>query len=381
MSLKFSPGAVSSLALAILILIALALGSLAIPVASWRSGEVEAPRLDIRRSQATSPTRLWIDTDAACGLESRVDPDDCLALLSISRAGTVNVAGISTVFGNADLEVTDTTTRALVNVIRAAGLSLPDVVRGAESALPRDRDIENAAADALAAALREGPLTILALGPVTNIASALQADPSSSENLQGVVAVMGRRPGHLFHPSEGQGDGILFGHGPVFSDLNFRKDPAAVAFLVSSGVPLTLIPYEAARDVIFTPTDMTRLAESGPPGEWIARRATGWMDFWQKQVGIDGFYPFDFVAAQFVLDPTNFYCATVYAWVETGWAPDWLWMLDDAGLLVGPRDAGADRSTVTYCPEVGPNGDFARFLARAPAMPFKRSVIQSRVKQ
>ena len=39
-----------------------------------------------------------------------------------------------------------------------------------------------------------------------------------------LVSVMGRRPGHIFHPSEGEGDGILFGHGPVFRDLNFDLD-------------------------------------------------------------------------------------------------------------------------------------------------------------
>jgi hypothetical protein len=140
---------------------------------------------------------------------------------------------------------------------------------------------ENEAAASLAAALREGPLTILALGPLTNIAAALRDNPALSVRVERVVAVMGRRPGHLCHPSEGKWSGLLFGHGPVFSDLNFRKDPAAVRYLLSKSVPLTLIPYEVARDVLLTPADMERLAASGPAGAWIARGARGWMEFWR----------------------------------------------------------------------------------------------------
>lgn len=45
-----------------------------------------------------------------------------------------------------------------------------------------------------------------------------------------VVAVMGRRPGHRFHPSQNVATGaMLFGHGPVFGDLNAVLDPKAVS--------------------------------------------------------------------------------------------------------------------------------------------------------
>lgn len=85
------------------------------------------------------------------------------------------------------------------------------------------------ASEALIVALETGPLTILALGPLTNIAQALTARPDLVANIARLIAVMGRRQGHLFHPAEGEGHGILFGHGPVFRDFNFDQDREAAA--------------------------------------------------------------------------------------------------------------------------------------------------------
>jgi len=92
---------------------------LSMPVQLWRTGE--APQPELRYSSPSPPSRtltkqarVWIDADAACGSGERRDPDDCLALLSLASAGQVDIAGISTVFGNAPVDVTDQVMRALV---------------------------------------------------------------------------------------------------------------------------------------------------------------------------------------------------------------------------------------------------------------------------
>lgn len=62
---------------------------------------------------------------------------------------------------------------------------------------------------------------------------------------------MGRRPGHRFHPSENGGGGVmLFGHGPILRDLNAVLDTQAVSVVLASGVPLVLILYAVARQVL-----------------------------------------------------------------------------------------------------------------------------------
>lgn len=153
----------------------------------------------------------------------------------------------------------------------------------------------------LETALRKGPLTLVALGPLTDIAATLERHPELQRNVARIVAVMGRRPGHLFHPSEGAGGGMLLGHGPVFTDFNFEQDPQAVARVLAMGLPMTLVPYEAARQVTFTEADLGRIAATGRAGRWVAERSRGWLGFWREEVGRDGFYPFDAVAAAYAV--------------------------------------------------------------------------------
>lgn len=74
---------------------------------------------------------------------------------------------------------------------------------------------------ALVKALNAGSLDYVALGPLTNLAEILQHELGLARNITRVVAVIGRRPGHRFHPSENRAAGaMLFGHGPIFRDLN-----------------------------------------------------------------------------------------------------------------------------------------------------------------
>jgi len=336
--------------LAVAGIVALGLGTFALPIRTWRTGEIAHPDIPTVRSEAARPDRIWIDTDPACGNGPRSDPDDCLALRMLARADGIELTGVSTVFGNAGIEVTDRIARDLAARLAASGYPLPDIVRGAAAATDTDTEAHAALANALAS----GRMTILALGPLTNIAAALRAEPSLADRVDRIVAVMGQHPGHLFHPSEGRGDGVLFGHGPIFSDLNFRKDPKAVSFLLSTDVPITLIPYEAARDVMVTSEDLDRIAATDAAGAWVARGAEEWLAFWQGEVGLDGFYPFDLVAARYVLRAGAFRCGTGMAYVDNGWAPEWLWILDDAGLFVEPTGEAGQGREVTYCPHIGP---------------------------
>src|SRR3546814_931153 len=120
---------------------------------------------------------------------------------------------------------------------------------------------------------------------------------------------MGRWPGHLFHPAEGAGDGILFGHGPVFRDFNFEKDRAAATLVLGMRLPTTLVPYDAARNLSLTGADLARMEADGGAAAWVASRARGWLDFWKKDIGRDGFYPFDLLAGVYTVEPRLFDCA------------------------------------------------------------------------
>jgi purine nucleosidase len=336
----------------VLVLVFLGLGTFALPVQSWRTGQQEwhgfVPLAPEQR--AALPRRVWIDTDAACGQGSWRDPDDCLALLAALSRGDLDVVGVSTVFGNASLDTTDATARELVGrFIESGGRAVP-VYRGcgrAAPACPAGQDADSA----LRRAIEQGPLTILALGPLTNVALALGPAAANRPDVH-VLAVMGRRPGHRFHPTEGRSTAaLLFGHGPVFRDLNFALDPQAATSVLGAAVPLTLIPYEAARGVPLGEDDLDRVGRQGTLGAWVAARSRGWLEQWRRAVGLDAFYPFDLVAVMYLIAPDGFDCARVLAWVGRDHRRSLFER--SAALLVAqdePPDNGvAALSTAVYC--------------------------------
>ena len=288
--------------------------TLALPVEEWRTGEQSSEPLPVVAPASMPPAarRVWIDTDAACGAGTRVDPDDCLALIYLAGRDDIEVAGISSVFGNASLDTTDWTARELSRLLAKPGKPPVAVHRGAAGPAASQAGATDAERG-LTQALSAGRLTILALGPLTNLAAVLSERPDLRGNVERIVAVMGRRPGHIFHPSEGSGIGSLFGHGPVFRDFNVAMDPAAVASVLAAGVPLAFVPYEAARDVEITDADLEHLAARGPAGRWVSDRSWSWLAYWKDDIGRAGFYPFDLLAAVFTVEPQRFACAAAKA--------------------------------------------------------------------
>lgn len=334
--------------------------SLALPVAVWRTGETPLPPLQHLAPERVpaGPIRVWVDTDAACGTGRYRDPDDCLALLALADTAHIDIAGVSTVFGNAPVSAVDRVVRTLVNTMAGdagrAGSAAPPVFKGCGAAAPRCLDDEGSsdAQVALRQALQQGRLDVVALGPLTNLAAVLAREPGLALRINRVVAVMGRRPGHRFHPSENRAArAMLFGHGPVFRDLNAVLDTQAVSVVLGSGVPVVLIPYSAARQVMLTGSDLDRVARRGHAGAWVAERSRDWLGFWRSDVGLDGFYPFDLMAAAYVSDPGLFSCARVTAWVgEDALLP---WFGGGPALLVAQEDGLPTAATATaqalYC--------------------------------
>jgi purine nucleosidase len=327
--------------------------AMAAPVHLWRTGREAAAPLSLTDGGpiVLQSDRLWIDTDAACGATPTTDPDDCLAIAWLAQHDR-RIIGISTGFGNASGEIVFQTTKTLVAKIAEGGHVAIPVWRGwsgpiigiGQSSVPPSRA-------ALRAALADGPLTILALGPLTNVADALEGRPDLQQNVTRLVAVMGHQPGHLFHPSEASGRGMLMGHGPIFRDLNFDMDEAAARSILHMHLPLTLIPYDASIHAGITATDLAALGRQGPALRWAAESAKGWLEFWQRDIGQPGFYPFDWVAAAYAVEPRPFNCAETSVWIAREWA---FWIYPRESLLVGPLVKGAN-TTALYCPQTAPS--------------------------
>jgi purine nucleosidase len=249
--------------------------------------------------------RVWIDTDPACGHSATSDVDDCLAILQAVRSPALQIAGISTVFGNESGKVTWETAGELLKRFGedpSISTPLPPLFRGADKANQEDSD----GVKAIIKALEAGPLTVIAIGPLTNVAAVLKTRPDLADRMDTVIAVAGTRPGtRRFWPGNSR---ILH-----FHDLNFIKDVDAFDAVLTSGVSLLLMPFEAANQVIVTRRDMEGLKRTSGVTAWIAGQSDGWIGFWEEKLARDGFCPFDSLAVGYLTAPEMFTCETIRA--------------------------------------------------------------------
>ena len=236
---------------------------------------------------------VWIDTDPSVQRGGH-EVDDGLALIQAFHSPELTVRGVSVVFGNAPLETALPIGRRLVRDFGPDGLQ---VYAGASAR--NELGQETDASRALAIALMREKLTILALGPVTNIATVLRIHPELSQRVDRVVAVAGRRPGQKF---------VTGGAAKPFRDFNFEMDPAAFQVLLDSGVPLVLAPWEISSKVWIRTADLEQIKSSGSDVAWVVDAATDWLNFWKQGFRVDGFNPFDTLAVGYIASPGRFTC-------------------------------------------------------------------------
>lgn len=217
---------------------------------------------------------VFVDTDTGC--------DDAVALAWLLRRPEAEVVGLSTVFGNSTIQ---NTTANLLTVLEALG-SDATVSLGASGPLvylrtgagalvhgpdglwgnQRPHDLElipRGAPGAMAAAARAHPgLTILALGPLTNVARAVQAYPEEMAGVR-LVALAGARGAGNVTPA---------------AEFNVFADPHALAVVLESQMRVELVTRDAFQELRLGPLMARRLEhECGPAGLLLARILEGYM--------------------------------------------------------------------------------------------------------
>ena len=170
---------------------------------------------------STRPIPGWIDTDQLVAPSGR-EVDDGLALIQAFHSEEFEIRGVSVVFGNAPLEEAFPIGQGIVQRFGPEGLQ---VYSGAASSDHLGR--ETAASRALAEAIRQESLTVLALGPVTNVATVLKNHPKLARQIPQIVAVAGRRQDQRFVTGEATSVPLR--------DFNFELDPDAFQVILDSG--------------------------------------------------------------------------------------------------------------------------------------------------
>jgi inosine-uridine nucleoside N-ribohydrolase len=219
-----------------------------------------------------------VDTD--CGI------DDAIALMMLLASPAARLIGVTTVSGNVGVEqVTENVRRLLAyfghgdvpvyrgasrallqGVVRAegvhganglGGVELPPVAAGgAPDTASRAPGAPRAPrAPAALAQLFEAHsgATLVTLGPMTNLAMALNLYPEMRQRIGRLVAM---------------GGAIETGNITRFAEFNFYADPEAVQFVLNTGIPLELVPWDACVSHRFSRDDLDSFAiPVGPAGE------------------------------------------------------------------------------------------------------------------
>ncbi len=287
---------------------------------------------------------VWIDTDTAIGVPG-ADVDDGLALVQAFHSPELRLRGVSSIFGNASIEETQLRATDIVTRFGPKGLR---VHLGAGSAL--ERGAACPAVAGMAEALRERPLHIMALGPVTNVASLLELHPELASQILSIVMVAARRPGQSFISQPQQPN--------AFPDLNFDCDPVAMQWVLDSPAPLIFAPWEVSSHVWLESSDLDQIEEAGGSGAYIATWARSWLALWIDEMGAKGFNPFDTLAIAALTHPdwlAHFRCGV---WIADGPNDSAPREGGPSGpqkphLLVDPEKLGSEREAI-YCYEPDP---------------------------
>ncbi|GBD10540.1 Pyrimidine-specific ribonucleoside hydrolase RihA [bacterium HR23] len=221
------------------------------------------------------PVYTVVDTDPGT--------DDALALLMAVRSPALSLEGVTTVGGNAAIR--HTTANALA-LLEAFGAPAIPVARGASRPLkgrfhyayhyhgpggltvrlplPHTACRPLPAPQFLVSKAYSfaGSLLVVALGPLTNLARALRAEPRFAQ-MVGRLVVMG---------------GALDGRGnttPV-AEFNIYNDPEAGAEVLSSGIPTTLVGLEVCRQVYLTREDLPRFQRGDSAVRLMGEMLAGW---------------------------------------------------------------------------------------------------------
>ncbi|UMG94845.1 nucleoside hydrolase [Nocardioides sp. TF02-7] len=187
------------------------------------------------------------------------DIDDGFALaLALAEPG-LQVELVTTVGGNSDVATSTRLTRELLGTLGH------EEVRVVEGAPASSAAAEEIARRVLAA---PGELTLVAIGPLSNVAAAL-AHPGVAGAVREVVAM----------------GGVFLEQTNVAAmpgEYNFWCDPDAAQAVMESGVPLRLVGLDVTRRVRLTRADARALAERGRFGRVAATHTEAWIDYQER---------------------------------------------------------------------------------------------------
>lgn len=246
---------------------------------------------------------MIIDTDTGA--------DDASALILAAKSPEIEILGITVLVGNVDLEQG---TRNALAALEMAGCDAP-VYKGASERYSGeeihafsvfgsdgmgDKDLihpqgeaqEENAVDFILRTVRENPgeVEIIALGPATNIALAMDQDPETMKQVK-MIWSMGTA-------------GLGPGNASPVAEFNVYADAPAYRRMLDFGVPVTIIGLDMCDgDAQWTDANFDALSASGDVGRFITDSFSGIRDFYAQNGSVGLVMNCDSAAMLCAIDP------------------------------------------------------------------------------
>ncbi len=249
--------------------------------------------------------------------------DDAMAILLAAASPALELLAITTVAGNQTLDKVTLNARRVCSV---AGIIDVPIAAGCDKPMRREQvvagDIHGASGldgvdwpeptvgldprhgvDVIVEAAEAGPLTLIAVGQLTNVATALERAPHIAANLER-ISIMG--------------GAIGLGNRTPSAEFNIYADPEAAAAVFASGVPITLLPLEATHRALATDEVLERIAALGSP---VAAMSIALMRFfaetYERVFGFDAPAVHDPCAVAAVIEPSIITTRHVNVMIDT----------------------------------------------------------------
>lgn len=266
---------------------------------------------------SSAPARVILDTDPGV--------DDAFALLLAMRSPELKVEAITPVAGNVPLDLTLPNALRMVEIAGrteipvAAGASAPLMRRlvtatyahgenglgGVVFPEPKLSPVAQPACELIRTLVRKYPheVTLITLGPLTNVATALKIDSELAPLIRGVVMMGGSLSGGNITPA---------------AEFNIYVDPEAARIVFQSGIPLTMVGLDVTRHTALT-DDHVRILQGGgtPVSEAAAKIARHAIDHTRERGFLVGPNMHDSLAVAAFLDPSILKWKEYYVDIET----------------------------------------------------------------
>ena len=236
--------------------------------------------------------------------------DDAIALLLALASPEIEILGVTTVAGNQTLEKT---TANAIRVLELVGHDDVPVAAGAERPLVREPfvaayvhgesglegpdlppvrggPVETHAVDFLAERIAAAgePVTLVPVGPLTNVALLLARHPVAAGGIERIVLM---------------GGAIAEGNVTPAAEFNIWADPEAAQRVFSSGLDVTMIGLDVTHKALLTPADADRLRASGRTGRFVAELFDFFHRYHAETYGFEGSPIHDALALAHVFRP------------------------------------------------------------------------------